>query len=200
MKRRQRKIFVALGVILGLVAFGFLTKTFWRDQFRVFYLGQVEFAAEHYQDLPRDIDTVEVFTLSDFSDYSDPDYKNGFYLDGNQIAGTLNHKTLTGADAKEVVELWGAFQIGRELQAMCFNPAYGLQFKRNGKIYFQTSVCWECSGYTLPVRFFGTVQYGFNSKNEGAQKLLKILEQHVPLPQRPEKSQLKNQAVGNTNL
>jgi len=189
MKRHQRKIFAALGVILILVVFGFLTIKFWRDQFHIFYLGQVEFAAEHYQDLPKDIDTVEVFTLSDFSHYAEPDYKNGFYRDSNQIAGTLNHKTLTGTDAKEVVELWGAFQIGRELQSMCFNPAYGLQFKRNGKIYFQTSVCWECSGYTIPVRFFGTVQYGFNSKNKGAQKLLEVLERHVPLPPQVEKVQ-----------
>ena len=122
MKRHKRKILVVLGLLAALATVGFLTKNFWRDQFRAFYLGQVEFAAEHYQHLPKDIDTVEIFTLSTNSHHADSDYKNGFYGDYNGIAGTLDHKTLTGTDAKEVVKLWGAFQIGRELQAMCFDP------------------------------------------------------------------------------
>ncbi len=194
MNRHKQKFFVVLSALVVLVAFGFLTKTFWRGQFRAFYLGQVEFAAEHYQDLPKDIDTVEVFTLSTIGNSADPDFKNGFYGDSNRIVGTLDHKTLTGTDAKQVVELWGAFQIGRELQAMCFNPTYGLQFKRNGKIYFQTSVCWECSGYTLPAPPFGTVQYGFAAENKGAKKLLEILERHLPLPPSQKKFSLRSQS------
>ena len=199
MKRYKRNLFVALSVIVVLTAFGFLTKTFWRQQYHAFCLGQVEFAAEHYQRLPEDIDTVEIFTLSTIGNSAEPDYKNGFYGDYNQIIGTLGHETLTGTDAKEVVELWGAFEIGRELQAMCFNPVYGLQFKRKGKIYFQTSVCWHCSGYTLSVPPFGTVQYGFDAKSKSAQKLLETLEHHLPLPSELKEIQPQKPAPGITN-
>jgi hypothetical protein len=80
-------------------------------------------------------------------------------------------------------------------------PVYGLQFKRKGQIYFQTSVCWECSGYTLPVSAFGKVhivQNGFESKSKGAQKLLEILEKHLPLPPEQKKAQPKS-AIGSMN-
>jgi hypothetical protein len=185
MKRWRQSIFVLLGIIVCITAFGYFTRDFWRDEFRAFYLGQVEFAAERYQDLPKDIDTIEVFTL----DVNDDGNTNGFI--GDMTMGTLAHKTLTGADAKEIVELWAEFPVGREFQAMCFDPVYGLQFKRKGKIYFQTSVCWHCSGYTLPVPVFGTVQYGFDSKSKGAQKLLETLERHLPLPQEQKNSPQK---------
>ena len=164
-------------------------------------LGQIEVAAEHYQNLPEDIDTVEVFTLSNSRN---PDDTNGFAGDFEPI-GTLEHKTVTGTGAKEIVALWGAFPVGRQLQAMCFQPVYGLQFKRKDGIYFQTSVCWECSGYTLPICLLGTahtVENGFESKSKGAQKLLETLERVLPLPPKPEpkKVQPQKSAVGTTNL
>jgi hypothetical protein len=191
--RWLRRIFVVLGVLMCLGVFAYFAKDFWHDQFHAFYLGQVEFVAERYQDLPKDIDTVEVFTLEE----NENGNTNGFV--GDMVIGTLAHKTLTGEDAKDVVFLWRCFPVGRELQAMCFNPAYGLQFKRNGQIYFQTSVCWDCSGYTLPVPPFGIIQNGFDSKSEGAQKLLKTLERYLPLPPEPRKVQPQKPVAGVTN-
>ncbi len=199
MKRWVRRICVIFGAILCLGVFAYFTKHFWLDQWRAYYLGRIEVAAQHYQDLPEDIDTVEVFTLSDEANSGDT---NGFYGDYNLPIGTLQHKTLTGTDAKEVVNLWAAFPVGRELQAMCFEPVYGLQFKQKGRVYFQTSVCWECSGYTLPVSLFGTirtVQNGFESKSDGAQKLLEVLERNLPLPPEPKKPQPHKPVAGITN-
>jgi hypothetical protein len=178
----KQKIFKALGIILCISVIFYLTRSFWHEQMHTYYLGKVEVTAQYYQRLPEDIEKVEVFILSDSQTSDDT---NGFFGDFDQPLNTLAHKTLTGDDAKKVVELWGAFPIGRQLQSMCFNPVYGLQFKRNGKIYFQTSVCWECSGYTLPVSIFGKthiIQYGFESKSKGAQNLLAILEKLLPLP------------------
>jgi len=63
MKRWLRKFFVVLGIIICLGVFVYFTRDFWRDQLRAYYLGKIEVTAEHYQDLPEDIDTVEVFTL-----------------------------------------------------------------------------------------------------------------------------------------
>jgi hypothetical protein len=200
MKNWKRKILVTFGVLICLGVFAFLSKDFWRQQLRIYTLGQIEVAAEHCQNLPEDIDMVEVFTLSDSRN---PDDTNGFAGDFEPI-GTLEHKTVTGADAKEIVTLWGKFAVGRQLQAMCFQPVYGLQFKRKGEIYFQTSVCWECSGYTLPISFFGPVhivENGFESKSKGAQKLLETLERVLPLPPKPEpqKVQPQKSVVGATN-
>src|SRR6266705_1244917 len=140
MKRWAQRGLIVLSIIVCFVAFAHFTKDFWRNQWRTYYYGRIEVVAEHYQNLPEDIDTVEVFTLEEDENGN----TNGFV--GDMEIGTLAHKTLTGEAAKEVVFLWHCFPVGRELQAMCFNPAYGLQFKRNGQVYFQTSVCWECSG------------------------------------------------------
>jgi hypothetical protein len=184
MKCCKQKIVIALGIIICLGILIFLTRNFWHEQLRAYYLGKIQVTAEHFQNLPNDIDTVEVFTLSDSQNLDDT---NGFFGDFDGTIGTLEHKTLIGADAKEIVDSWGAFPVGPELQAMCFMPVYGLEFKRKGKIYFQTSVCWECSGYTLPVSIFGkthVVQNGFESKSKGAQKLLEILAKKSPIAAR----------------
>jgi hypothetical protein len=200
MRNWKQKLLLALGILICLGVLAYLTKDFWRQQWLTYTLGQIEVVAKEYQNLPEDIDAVEVFTLSDSRN---PDDTNGFAGDFEPI-GTLEHKTVTGTDAKEIIALWGAFRVGREFQAMCFEPAYGLQFKRNGKIYFQTSVCWECSGYTLPISSFGTiriVEYGFDSNSTNAQKLLEILEHLLPLPPKPEpkKVQPQQSVAGATN-
>jgi hypothetical protein len=178
--KHRRRIFIGFGLVAFLGIFVFLTRGFWRDQFRAYWFGRVELTARYYQRLPDDIDTVEIYTIGDGPKADDT---QGFVGDGP--LKTLEHKTLTGKEAKEVVALWGTFLIGPEFQAMCFDPVYGLQFKRNGRIFFQTAVCWECSAFTVPVSPFGTVEYGFDSKSEGAQKLLQTLEHHLPLPPEP---------------
>jgi hypothetical protein len=156
--------------IFGILFFVlFFTKKNWR-------VHLTNILAVHYQHLPKNIDTVEVFTLED-----DPS-GNPYGFIGDLSEGIVGHKTLTGSDADKIVDLWGQFPIGLGYQAMCFDPAYGLQFKRNGKIYFQSAVCWHCSAFTIDVPFTGTTEYGFDSKSEGAQKLLDTLEKYLPLP------------------
>ena len=174
--KHRRAILICFGILLCIGLLAFFTKNFWIDQYRAYYLGCVEVAARKAQVLPKDVDTVEVFT---FGYGPNADHGQGFV--GDAPLATLEHKTLTGNDAKEVVDLWGAFDIGAEFQAMCFDPAYGLQFKRNGRILFQTAVCWHCSAFTVPVPLFGTVEYGFDAKDKNALQLLQILERHLPL-------------------
>jgi|SRR5580658_1694772 hypothetical protein len=176
MKRWARKIFVLSFIAVCLVVVFFFTRNFWHDQLRIYLLGSIEVAAERYQDLPDDIDTVEIYTLGQNAN------GNPYGFIGDLTVGTVSHKTLTGADAQKVAKLWGRFRVGREFQAMCFEPVYGLQFKQKGKIYFQTSVCWRCAGYTLPVPPFGTAENGFDAKSNQAQELLKTLENYLPLP------------------
>jgi hypothetical protein len=72
----KQKLFIALGIIICLGIFIYLTRHFWHEQLRAYYLGKTEVAAQNYQDLPKDIDTVEVFTLSDSQNLDDT---NGFF-------------------------------------------------------------------------------------------------------------------------
>jgi hypothetical protein len=176
MKRWAVKLLAFACVAICLAVAVYLTRDFWLNQLRAYFMGRTDLAAMYYQYLPKDIDTVEVFTLN-----NDP-AGNPYGFKGDLAVEIAGHKTLTGNSAKEIVNLWGRFAVGGEFQAMCFDPAYGLQFKQNGKIYFQTAVCWHCSGYTVPVPPFGNIEYGFDSKSEGAQKLLAALERDLPLP------------------
>jgi hypothetical protein len=125
---RKLMVFFCLALCIGVVLL--LTKNFWSDQFLAYGVGKIDLAARQYQQLPEDIDTVEVFTLKN-SPFGNT---NGFV--GDEQVATVSHKTLKGNDAREIVDLWGKFPIGAELQDMCFQPAYGLQFKRKGQIYF----------------------------------------------------------------
>ncbi|HTV75438.1 MAG TPA: hypothetical protein VMD57_00450 [Candidatus Baltobacteraceae bacterium] len=175
MKRSTRTIFIVGCVTLGLVTILFLTKKIWIERL-------IETTAMHYQHLPGDIDTVEVFTL----EASPNGNTDGFAGDFDSPVETVGHKTLTGSDAQKITNLWRQFPTGRKFQALCFEPAYGLEFKRKGKIYLQTSVCWRCAAFSFPFPIFGTVQYGFDAKSSSAQELLKTLEDYLPLP--PEKN------------
>jgi hypothetical protein len=184
-KSKARKIYnltlIALSFVIFLSIAAYHTKGTWGE-----FLAKG--TASHYQHLPADIDTVEVFTLEENPNGN----TNGFVGDYDLPVETVGHKTLMGGDAQKIVNLWGKFPIGREFQALCFDPVYGLQFKRRGKIYFQTSVCWHCAAFTVAVPFVGIDQYGFNAKSDEAQELLKALENYLPLlpneAQKPKKN------------
>jgi len=183
MTKWQRRLLCGLALVICCLGIGYATKDFWQEQCKIYIWGSIEVAADKYGwHLPKSIDSVEVFTLSSNVDAADT---NGFCGDYPEPYATISHATLTGTNAARVIELWRSQVPGRNFQAMCFEPAYGLQFKQNGKIYFQTAVCWHCSGYTLPVYVFAIkhiVENGFDSKSKNGQQLLLTLESILPLP------------------
>jgi hypothetical protein len=81
--------------------------------------------------------------------------------------------------------------MGVNYQASCFAPAYGLRFRRDGKQVLKSSVCWLCQALTFPAPPYGTIEYGFDAQSEPAQKLLKLLQTHDPLPVHPAKTSEK---------
>jgi hypothetical protein len=188
MKSWKRKLLVAFGILSCFGVFAYLSKDFWQQQLRIYIFGSRDVAVEKYRMSLHDIDTVEVFTLSN---EPSPKDTNGFYGDFTEPLGTIGHKTLTGTNANEVVELWRS-QMGGTFPSLCFAPAYGLEFKRQGEIVFQTAICWRCSAYSLPVSLFGKthiIQNGFYAKSESSQKLLETLQNELPLPPQPKKVQ-----------
>ena len=78
MKKSAQRICLVLGAFICLGIVARFTKDFWRDQLHAYFLGRVEVTAEHFQHLPEDIDTVEIFALAAYPHSEEPDYKNGF--------------------------------------------------------------------------------------------------------------------------
>jgi hypothetical protein len=174
MKRRR--------LIIWLSALAFATLFVWLCGERIYtacILGRIEFsAAIHVRHLGA-VDEVEICSLGGRPALDDPDP-----FEGDGPHGVVARKTVTGRDAAEIADLWRSLPTGRDYQYMCFNPAYGLRFRNGGKLLLKTSVCWECQGLTFPA-LSRTVEWGFDAKSEPAQKLLKVLQTHVPLPIRP---------------
>ena len=91
----------------------------------------VSLVASQYHTLPKNIDTIEIFTLSGDTDVTDT---NGFFGDPQDPIKTLDHKTVTGEAAKEIAKLWGNFQIGPIIKqcvlirSMAFNSSERAKF------------------------------------------------------------------------
>jgi hypothetical protein len=161
--------------------FLFLTSDFWRDQFKAYFLGSIEVEAQKTGRFLPPVDEAEVVLLGEgtktrFEDPSIADYS---------VVGSA---TLRGEDAQKVANLWRALRRGEQFSAMCHAPLYGLRFRDEGKLIFETTVCWECQNYSIPLGpggILGHAEYGFDAKSEDAKALLTFLKQRVPIPEKP---------------
>jgi hypothetical protein len=179
MKKRRRLwiglIAVALIAAIALVAWGY------GEQIQQIYdkcaVAWIDRAARNNVGHLGTIDEVEICSLGG---EPAPDDRDPFEGDG--LHGVIARKVVHGADAEAIASLWRTLPMGRDYQAMCFEPAYGLRFRRGGKVVLKSSVCWHCQALTFPAPPLGTIEYGFNAQSESAQKLLNLLQTHVPLP------------------
>jgi hypothetical protein len=121
------------------------------------------------------VDEIEVMSLGDLDDTS----PNG--PERIEHYTIVRRATLYGEDAKKAAELWRHIRRGTEFSAVCHNPAYALRFRQGGKLIFETTVCWECHNFTIPVGIPEPVVYGFDAESKEAQSLLQLLQSFVPL-------------------
>jgi hypothetical protein len=128
------------------------------------------------------VDEVEILALGGEAGDGQPD---SFPPDIGPRLGTVNRRTVRGADAESIRGIWRSISFDRHFAAICHQPFYALRFRHRGKLVLETSVCWECSTYTIPIPVFGSTYYGFDAKSEEAQKLLATLTQYAPHPQTP---------------
>lgn len=172
-KRRRQLIWLSLLIVATLVVifFGRPIVLGAHDSIRAI-------AAYRYVQHLEDVDEIEVCSLGGKRAPEDPDFFE--YADRYAI---LARKTVRQADAAEIAALWRKLPTG-EHRAMCLDPAYGLRFRHHGREILKTSACWECEGVVLP-SMGGSIICGFDAKSESAQKLLHVLQKHVPLPPRP---------------
>lgn len=173
------KRWLVRGAIIGagLLLVGFCFRDFWFGQMRTYLLGMVEVRAEESGHLLPEVDEIEVIALDAYAVTATADTALGHPVS--------RRSTLRGADAVKVAGLWRYLRRGRGFSAMCHNPVYVLRFRQRGRLLLETSVCWRCHNYTLPVGIFGRTQYGFDSEREDARSLFELLQSFVPLPKKP---------------
>ena len=123
-------------------------------------------------------DRVEVFRLDGLTD---ADSTHGFPIrpGHKEYSRILDRRTLTGADADQITQLWRSQNFGLEYESLCHQPAYGFRFYRGESLRFETSVCFRCSSFT--VTLFGEEgQWGFDTTTTRAQELLARLQWVFP--------------------
>lgn len=180
MKLMLKKWLIRVGIVfVSLFLIGYCFRDFWVAQLRVYLFGLIEVRSDQFGHQLPDADEVEVMSLGR-PDFSAPD--GPAYVEHYAIAG---RSALRGEDAAKVVELWRSLRRGRGFAAMCHDPIYALRFRQQGKLLYETTICWHCHSYTIPWGVLGHGQYGFDADREDAQDLLRFLKSHVPLPIKP---------------
>jgi hypothetical protein len=180
MKPKLKKWLIRCAAVCVLFFLGgYCLRDFWIGQIRIYLLGLMEVRADEFGYKLPEVDEIEVMALGsrDFSMPDGPDRVAHYAIFGRTV--------LHGEEAENVAKLWRHLLRGRGFSAMCHEPAYALRFRQHGKLLFETTICWACHNYTIPVGNLGRFEYGFDSKREDAQSLLKLLESHVPLPGKP---------------
>lgn len=178
-KRRLRILLRAVGVLMLLSLVVYMTRDFWITSLRAYYFGRVYLASEEFGRHLPPVDEIEILALEGEVAEGTPD---SFLPDLGPPVGTISRHTIRGADAEQMADIWRGIDFDRHYAALCFSPYYALRFRHQGRLILETSVCWHCSTYTLPVGIFGSAQYGFDAKSKEAQELLATLGQLCPHP------------------
>ena len=181
-KRWRRFLSWFTGVIIALSLFVYLTRGFWLTTLRAYFIGRTYLAGEEFGRYLPAVDEVEILALGGEVADGTPD---SFPPDIGPRLGTVARQTVRGAEAEQIASLWRDIYFDRHFAALCHQPFYALRFRHHGKLILETSVCWHCSTYTLPVGIFGHTEYGFDAESKEAQKLLSTLSQYAPHPPTP---------------
>ena len=110
-------------------------------------------------------------------------------INGTQDSyGTVS---LSGSHLEAFLDLWRHQQPSFYSQAMCFEPVYGFTLYKGAEVVTETKLCWECSGFFVPVWPFMGGEYGFDSRSKTAKELLAFCDSRLPYPKPPEEKSTK---------
>jgi hypothetical protein len=174
MSTNRRKLLRTGGIALVLVVFSYFTRGFWVKILAIFFLGTLEHRVQKFGRELYDCDGVEIVAVSGRP--GDPDGVAGSFLEYPATA----RLRLSDEASKKAVDAWISLARGQVFSGKCHQPPYGLRFFRGNKLVFETTVCWDCSNYTIPMPFLGRVEYGFDEKNSDAKDLLTLLQEALP--------------------
>ncbi len=91
----------------------------------------------------------------------------------------LKSKKLVGEELAECAKAASSFVASEDLPgAFCHYPIHGLRFYREGRLIFETSICWKCGNYYLRYPYDDDAGWaGFKDV-----KLKAFLEKVMPIP------------------
>jgi hypothetical protein len=98
---------------------------------------------------------------------------------GTAKARIIKRMVLTGSDLKKVS---GAFLDATRpghTQAMCHLPIYGLRFFRGDHLVVETSICFHCNNFYVPLTAGG---YSWEALSDFSHSLRPVLESFIPIP------------------
>lgn len=184
LKRSRLRRFFAwfCGIVLLLGLTVYLTRDFWFETLRAYYIGRTYLAGQEYGRFLPAVDEVEILALGGEVPEGTPD---SFHPDLGPRRGTFNRHTLRGGEAESLAALWRSLDFDQHFGGACHNPYYALRFRFQGKLILETSICWSCSNVILPVGVFGEVEYGFDAKSQSGKELLATLTRYAPHPAEP---------------
>lgn len=138
----------------------------------------VEVPARYAAGLPA-YDRVEILLLGEQQEEAE---KNTLAVPPDGLhAPILKRKELKGAEATRLCELWRGLSFDLWAQALCHIPGYALRFYKDGKVEFETSVCFMCSNFSYPKPPKGRSLHGFSMKDPAGQALRDFLTNTLPL-------------------
>lgn len=122
-------------------------------------------------------DRVEVF-------YLDPELERDFVVGFpvkpyRTCARVIESKDIIGQEAQGLAGSWRGQKFGEEYQALCHEPIYGLRFYQSSQLIFETTLCFTCRNFYVPVSE-GAHWWGFDSRSAHGKELLNRLQQILP--------------------
>ncbi len=165
-----------LAALAVLAAFGYLTRDFWFRQARAYLIGHAYVAAEDATVNLPSIDRAEVCVLGSVQDSAEE-----FYHDGSERFAVRQRRACDATETQRLVALWRRLPCvyGRSFVYLCHEPTYGLRFWRNDRLVLETTVCWKCGNFMLPMAW-GRSPYPFDARHKAAQELLAELKTMLP--------------------
>jgi hypothetical protein len=94
-------------------------------------------------------------------------------------ARIIESKDITGREAQSLADSWRAQKFGAEYQALCHEPVYGLRFYQSSQLIYETTLCFSCRNFYVPVNE-GVHWWGFDSRSAQGKELLNRLQQIFP--------------------
>ena len=176
------KIFPWAALSLVLIYVFFLQG--WRDITfgRAHRIANDFFVNFHYigKDHPHPVTKVEIFLLQGHESQL---HDGTFPVPGSRDTGRIYGKmTLATEDITQFLELWTTQEIDYWKSAMCHHPAYGIRIYEGSRMTRETSMCWHCSNFSIPLPPLGPMTYGFDAEGKPAQDFLKFCDERLPYP------------------
>jgi len=177
MNKTAKRWIVRFGIIVTIILLaGFIFKDTLLRQVGIYFMGLQERQADEFGYRLEGIDQIEIMSLGTESGSAGPAPRTAMDY---QVYKT---SVVQGSELKPLMDYWHTLKRARFYSGMCHDPAYVLRFYNDGKLIFETSVCWHCHNYEWRGPLGTMFEYGFDADSDGAKAFLELLKSHSPLP------------------